>query len=613
VFGHLCWRIGLASLAALMAAVAADGQPAPATNVPAPAASSPEPIYWRQNLFLIPYQWSSATDPGSADAVWLYVSKDRGASWQKISEARPQVRAFNYHAEADGEYWFAIRTLDTHGRSWPEGPMQAELKVIVDTTIPRFGDLSGAIRDGNALDLHWQITDTNLDPATCKIEVQPDGAGTWQAVPTPSTAAPSGGSFEGKTTWQLPAICRTAGIRATVYDRAGNRAMFQATVSGQAVTTVPPNQMPTLISGRGEATTSVPASSANATKSDTQLSANSSSSGPFDSTTGWVSISAAPITSNSDQRVPVVQPWPATNRPAVSHLTAFDGGHSIAASDAETASQTRSTFTPLEPFRELSPGHGLLATTRTAIAPQDPAAATTQLTPPHSAAASSDANVGPGTRWVNSRSFALEYKLEDVGQQGVAKVELWGTRDNGRTWRSFAVDDDNRSPLPVTVDDEGIYGFRIVVEAAGGPGGFTPRPGDRPELWIGVDLRRPQVALTGTEIGRGDLAGRLILRWEASDDNLEPRPIGLFYSSRPTGPWSTIATSLANSGEYGWQVERHVPPRVYLRVEARDLAGNLAAFQTNEPVTIDLPQPVGLPGAVEPLGPTANVLSAGYR
>jgi hypothetical protein len=121
------------------------------------------------------------------------------------------------------------------------------------------------------------------------------------------------------------------------------------------------------------------------------------------------------------------------------------------------------------------------------------------------------------------------------------------------------------------------------------------------------------VALTAAESGRANLGGHLILRWTASDDNLEPRPIALFYSSHPAGPWSTIATSVTNSGVYDWQVERHVPARIYLRVEARDLAGNIAAFQSSEPVTIDLPQPTGSPGGVESLGPTANEPSAAYR
>jgi hypothetical protein len=220
---------------------------------------------------------------------------------------------------------------------------------------------------------------------------------------------------------------------------------------------------------------------------------------------------------------------------------------------------------------------------------------------------------GATPKWVNSRTFALEYQLENIDERGVSKVELWGTRDNGQTWRSYAIDDDNRSPLQVTVDDEGMYGFHIVVEAAGGPGGLAPRPGDRPELWVGVDLHRPKVQLTAASAGSGDPAGQLVLRWQADDDHLEPRPIGLFYSSRPDGPWSTIATSLENTGEYAWQLERHVPPRVYLRIEARDLAGNLAAFQTSDPVTIELPPPIGRPGTVEPLGPTASGPPTGFR
>ena len=103
--------------------VAAPGQFAPPPMPTAPqvqqqplAAALPEPIYWKQHLFLIPYQWGSAAEPGAARAVWLFVSKDRGASWQKISEAKPDVKAFNYRAEGDGEYWFASRTIDPWSR-----------------------------------------------------------------------------------------------------------------------------------------------------------------------------------------------------------------------------------------------------------------------------------------------------------------------------------------------------------------------------------------------------------------------------------------------------------------------------------------------------------------
>jgi hypothetical protein len=187
----------------------------------------------------------------------------------------------------------------------------------------------------------------------------------------------------------------------------------------------------------------------------------------------------------------------------------------------------------------------------------------------------------------------LEYDLDDAGRGGVAKVELWGSRDGGKNWSRYAQDDDNRSPLIVTVDEEGLYGFRIVVQNAGAAIAETPRAGDSPELWVSIDLKRPVVELTEIERGQGNLADHLTLRWQAADNNLEPRPIALFYSSRPAGPWSAIATNLENTGEYSWRVERYVPARFYLRIEARDTAGNLAAYQTRDPVEFSPPSLAG--------------------
>jgi hypothetical protein len=208
------------------------------------------------------------------------------------------------------------------------------------------------------------------------------------------------------------------------------------------------------------------------------------------------------------------------------------------------------------------------------------------------------------TKRVGSRTFALEYDLDDTGRWGVSKVELWGTRDGGRSWHSYALDDDHRSPLVVTVDEQGLYGFRIAVDIAGSAAAAPPSPGDEPELWVSVDLKRPVVELTAIERGDGNLADHLTFRWKVADDNLEPRPIALFYSSRPTGPWSAIATSLEDTGEYSWRVERFVPARFYVRVEARDTAGNLAAFQTREPIDF---APLASPGhlrSAEAIGPT---------
>src|SRR6185436_2056455 len=89
---------------------------------------------------------------------------------------------------------------------------------------------------------------------------------------------------------------------------------------------------------------------------------------------------------------------------------------------------------------------------------------------------------GVQSKQVGSRTFELEYQLENVGRWGVSRVELWGTRNGGQTWRRYTEDSDLRSPMRVTVEDEGRYGFRILAEAAGGTPPAPPQPGDKPEL-----------------------------------------------------------------------------------------------------------------------------------
>ena len=84
---------------------------------------------------------------------------------------------------------------------------------------------------------------------------------------------------------------------------------------------------------------------------------------------------------------------------------------------------------------------------------------------------------GERPRMVASRTFELEYEIEQVGPSGVAKIELWGTLDGGRTWSLYGRDVDNLSPLQVKVEKEGIYGFRIVVQSGSGMGGQPPTAG----------------------------------------------------------------------------------------------------------------------------------------
>jgi hypothetical protein len=46
---------------------------------------------------------------------------------------------------------------------------------------------------------------------------------------------------------------------------------------------------------------------------------------------------------------------------------------------------------------------------------------------------------------------------------------------------------------------------------------------------------------------------------------------------------------------------RHVPDRFYLRLEARDVAGNLATCQSPAPILLNRPQPTGRLRGVRPV------------
>jgi hypothetical protein len=198
---------------------------------------------------------------------------------------------------------------------------------------------------------------------------------------------------------------------------------------------------------------------------------------------------------------------------------------------------------------------------------------------------------GERPRMVNSRSFELEYEVDSVGPSGIGRVELWGTSDAGQTWRRFTSVSDKRSSLRVNVPEEGIYGFRVVVTNGSGIGGKPPVAGDQPDLWICVDLTKPTARIVSAQQGVESEAGQLIISWQADDKMLAARPITLSFSQSRGGPWTPIAAGLENTGRYAWPIDNRTPPKLFLRLEVRDEAGNLAVHEMTEPVAVDQSHP----------------------
>jgi hypothetical protein len=221
-----------------------------------------------------------------------------------------------------------------------------------------------------------------------------------------------------------------------------------------------------------------------------------------------------------------------------------------------------------------------------------------------SAGGAAPSTVPPGERprMINSRLFELEYDVDSVGPSGIGKVELWGTRNGGKTWRRFPLDSSSRSPLLVNVEEEGIYGFRVVVTNGAGIGGKPPVSGDLPDLWIGVDLTKPTARILSARQGTDSEAGHLIITWQADDKMLAARPISLWFRADPTGSWLPIASGLENTGRYAWPIDSRTPAELYLRLEVRDEAGNMGVYETPETVSVDQSSPTIRVREIRPVG-----------
>jgi hypothetical protein len=185
----------------------------------------------------------------------------------------------------------------------------------------------------------------------------------------------------------------------------------------------------------------------------------------------------------------------------------------------------------------------------------------------------------------NIQQFNLDYAVDAVGPEGVEKVELWVTRNAGRDWDLWGVDEDRQSPLLVEAEAEGIYGFRVVIVGRNGLASQTPRAGDLADLWVGVDTTKPVAEITSAAYGSDQYAGHLDIRWTATDASLGNRPVSLLFSDSRSGPWTTLAAGLPNTGQYHWRVDWRVPEKFFLRLEVRDEAGNLCTHQLDRSIS----------------------------
>jgi hypothetical protein len=563
--------------------------------------------------------------------VKLYVSRGEN-TWYQEQAVPPDRDFFTYIAKEDGIYWFTMVEEDLQGRNNPADITRTppDLKVIVDTVQPRV-QFTTAKRNGDEVIVEWFVDDKYPDESKTQVHFRPTGSDAkWLQVSLDQLPAGS------KNGVRFPA--GTSGpvtIRVTAYDFAGNRteALRDITGNTQQTSTSMSAPLPTVTVPATPAGSGGSGGSSGSNGAGGTIGASGAGGAPIPAPdlgpvaplapdkTGapaHMGTGGAPITQREKPLAPA-DPGPVAPTPPVggTHQTpAGSGGPSSLAGQPLQGTEPRQalpTVDPRQPVVQAGPANNGNSTDPTPVAvwtgPSAVAAPTVEVT---------------RAQFINYLAFDMNYEVESRGPSGIRRVDLWVTRDDGKTWLKWSEHDGKATTVrvnlsvPANPQPEGNYGFRLVPVSGANLSEREPAPGDSPDLRVVVDITPPQLTLFAPKPDPFN-PDTLIIRWQATDKNFGDEPITIEWGEKPTGPWQPAAAAteivqtgtgqapqvrrLPNTGSFAWRVPFGVPPSVYLKVTARDAAGNVREVVTRDPQTIDLVKPKAkISGIIAPVG-----------
>jgi hypothetical protein len=519
-------------------------------------------------------------DRKSIRHVLLYVARNGENTWYQEGIVTPDKDEFVYIAKDDGVYWFKMVIEDLKGNKDPADLTRdpPDLKMLIDTSAPQIR-VTNAKRNGEEIVVEWAVEEKFINDAETKVHFRATNnpKGYWQEVTLPANSRtgvkfPSG-SVDGIT------------VKISAADIAGNRTEitrdFPAINAGNTSTSLSPPAVPPVTPSGGTGTIIPP---------PTDL----IPAAPGGSGTGPIAPPAIPSTPpiSAQPIVPVTPPQPpvtGNTNPVVQPLPIIDPK----AAPPAVALPTQGGTTPAGNWNTATPP--TVEVTRAQV--------------------------------ISFPRFDLGFDVEQRGPSGISRVDLWVTRDEGKTWHKWSQHDGKGGAVRVVLDVrensqlEGRYGFRLVPVSGAGLSEREPVPGDVPDMAVVLDVTPPQLDLF-PPISDPNAQDTLVLQWKATDRNFGEEPITLEWSASPTGPWKPVATAgnepivqasattapvarkLANTGQYAWRIPAGVPARVYLKATARDAAGNVKEIVTREPILVDLTRPrAKINGIVPPVSP----------
>lgn len=564
------------------------------------AAQLPQPIYTNRPTFRIPFQFNpDEISRLGAREIRLYASGERGAQWHHVQTVGPDAGKFNFKTSGDGEYWFTVQTVDRNNQLHPGGPvMQPGLIVVVDSTQPTL-QLSLQQSQPGQVQLSWNSLDEAVDPESLSLEYSQTGNAEWQQVGVLSAAT-------GQTSWSVP-LGGIVAVRGRIRDRAGNEATAQSTL--QVSPAGPGPGIPDLRGPVASATPGVAFPPESLSNSDPLTSPGLRLNPSPEGTPLSIPVDSARLTPMPGRDPYAINSPPRFNTPP---QTTIPNGSQFRPGTTPRAQSQPERWQPAQrggrDLQAVAPVPGV--SSQFSMNPTGAADDFSQSIQPGQTFDRNDTFVStrpgdarqqfptfrepkrdPGYRTVNSRKFHIDYQIDDVGPSGVSSVELYVTQNNGEKWFRYGMDEDRKSPFEVEVPGDGIFGFAMRVVSGAGLVDPPPQPDQQPEIVIVADSSPPVVNLLPLQQGTGRNSNRILITWEIQDSKLAEQPVSLSYSANPNGPWEPVSDWMPDTGRYIWTVGRDIAPRLYIRLIARDAAGNVAKVDTQDPVLVDLAKP----------------------
>jgi hypothetical protein len=493
----------------------------------------------------------------------LWVSNNQGRSWDMAALAKPEHSAFVFHAPSDGQYWFKVQAVNQNGTREPADVYAAavNMKVVINSQQQLLRILT-AERTGDEVRVAWEVIGTQADPITLKLEYRAADMGpsaVWQPVPLEPSA-------RGQKQFK-PASPGPIAVKMQVNDSAGT----------------PVAVVKELPAAAANAQTFAPVANSNpitaATPPAIVQQTNSVSAVP--SATAGAAMPNPVAPQDMPAPTPVVVPPAAATSPPIA---------STPAGDANAVNPP--WLMPLPAVRTGPESLGSPAA--------GPRPATAPTAYGGSAGLASQRDLPP-IQHVRDTQVSLDFAVEQQGPSGVKKIEVYMTPDDGETWQKWTETYEVTSPLQLQLPQapqEGTFGFKLVPYSGVLQSFGAPQKGDVPDVRLHVDRTPPKVALYPLDLDSAQL-NAVTIRYRASDTNLMSNGVALYWAAQQSGPWYPIQVGMCrqwpgvpDGQECSWSLPPNLPNRVYLRLIARDQAGNVGEAITRDPVMVDLHKPV---------------------